>query len=97
MLFERLAIDVMLNMDLTNAARLVGLSWDEAHHIRERAVARGLSRRSEAPPPCVRKRCRTIWAHTAPGSRNAEGGDESMLILCPTTTRLSFEPSSSAS
>ena len=50
MLFERLAIDVMLNMDLTNAARLLGLSWDEAHHIRERAVARGLSRRSEAPP-----------------------------------------------
>jgi transposase len=50
MMFERLAIDVMLNMDLTNAARLLGLSWDEAHHIRERAVARGLSRRSEAPP-----------------------------------------------
>lgn len=50
MLFERLAIDVMLNMDLTNAARLLGLSWDESHHIRERAVARGLSRRSEAPP-----------------------------------------------
>lgn len=50
MLFERLAIDVMLNMDLANAARLLRLSWDEAHHIRERAVARGLARRDKAPP-----------------------------------------------
>lgn len=50
MLFERLAIDVMLNMDLANAARLLGLSWDEAHHIRERAVARGLARRDKVPP-----------------------------------------------
>jgi hypothetical protein len=50
MLFERLAIDVVLSMDLTDAARLLGLSWDEARHIGERAVSRGLSRRSEAPP-----------------------------------------------
>ena len=49
MLFERLAIDVMLNMDLKNAARLLGLSWDEAHHIQARAVARGLARRELAP------------------------------------------------
>ncbi len=50
MLFERLAIDVMLNMDLKNAARLLGLSWDEAHHIQARAVARGLAPRELAPP-----------------------------------------------
>jgi transposase len=50
MMFERLAIDVMLNMDIKNAARLLGLSWDEAHHIQERAVARGLARREASPP-----------------------------------------------
>jgi transposase len=50
MMFERLAIDVMLNMDIKNAARLLGLSWDEAHHIQERAVARGLGRREAVPP-----------------------------------------------
>lgn len=50
MMFERLAIDVMLNMDIKNAARLLGLSWDEAHHIQQRAVARGLARREASPP-----------------------------------------------
>jgi transposase len=50
MLFERLAIDVMLNMDIKNSARLLGLSWDEAHHIMARAVARGLVRRELSPP-----------------------------------------------
>jgi hypothetical protein len=37
-------------MDLKNAALLLGLSWDEAHHIQARAVARGLARRELAPP-----------------------------------------------
>lgn len=50
MMFERLAIDVMLHMDIKNAGRLLGLSWDEAHHIQERAVARGLARREAIPP-----------------------------------------------
>jgi transposase len=50
MLFERLAIEVMLSMDIKNSARLLRLSWDEAHHIQERAVARGLARREAASP-----------------------------------------------
>lgn len=50
MMFERLAIDVMLNMDIKNAARILSLSWDEAHHIQQRAVARGLARREASPP-----------------------------------------------
>lgn len=50
MLFERLVIDVLMNMDIKNGARLLGLSWDEAHHIMERAVARGLGRRELKPP-----------------------------------------------
>jgi transposase len=47
MLFERFAIDVLLSASSkAKAAELLGLSWDEVHHIQERAVKRGLSRRS---------------------------------------------------
>ena len=49
-LFERLAIDVLLETDVSGAARILGLSWDEAHHIMERAVARGLARRPHKVP-----------------------------------------------
>ena len=45
-LFERFAIDVLLcARSWTQAQALLGLSWDEVHHIVRRAVARGLSRR----------------------------------------------------
>ncbi len=47
MLFERFAIDVLLSSSSkAKAADLLGLSWDEVHHIQERAVKRGLERRS---------------------------------------------------
>lgn len=49
-LFERFAIDVMLETSVTGAAGILKLSWDEAHHIMERAVARGLARRAHAVP-----------------------------------------------
>lgn len=49
-LFERLAIDVLRETDIAGAAELLGLSWDEAHHIMERAVARGLARRPHQVP-----------------------------------------------
>lgn len=42
-LFERLAIDVLKECDVTGAARLLRLSWDEAWHLMDRAVARGLA------------------------------------------------------
>lgn len=45
-LFERFAIDVLLcARSLTQAAALLGLSWDEVDHVLRRAVQRGLSRR----------------------------------------------------
>jgi transposase len=45
-LFERFAIDVLLcARSLTQAADLLGLSWDEVEHILKRAVGRGLARR----------------------------------------------------
>jgi hypothetical protein len=44
LLFERFAIDVLQSAsNQTKAAELLGVSWDEVHHIQERAVARGLS------------------------------------------------------
>lgn len=45
LLFERMAIDVLKACDTQAASRLLGLSWDEAHGIKHRAVERGLKRR----------------------------------------------------
>ena len=49
-LFERFAIEVMLETSIAGAAKILGLSWDEAHHVMERAVARGLARRAHQVP-----------------------------------------------
>jgi transposase len=40
--FERHAIDVLLEADITGATRLLRISWREAWHLMERAVERGL-------------------------------------------------------
>lgn len=40
--FERHAIDVLLETDVLGGARLLHLSWDEAWHLMERAVERGM-------------------------------------------------------
>jgi transposase len=46
LLFERFAIDVLSATDVLNASKILGISWDQAHHIMERAVERGLACRS---------------------------------------------------
>lgn len=46
-LFERLAIDVLRETSIAGATKILRLSWDEAHHIIERAVKRGLARKGE--------------------------------------------------
>jgi len=45
LLFERFAIDVLLETDVAGAAKILGISWDEAHHLMQRAVARGRARK----------------------------------------------------
>ena len=45
-LFERLAIDVLRECSITGATRILGLSWDEAWHLMERAVERGQRRKA---------------------------------------------------
>jgi transposase len=49
-LFERLAIDVLAACDVSAAARLLRVSWDEAWHLMDRAVARGLAAKPLAAP-----------------------------------------------
>jgi len=41
-LFERFAIDVLKETDVTGATRILRVSWDEAWHLVQRAVRRGL-------------------------------------------------------
>ena len=48
-LFERLAIDVLKACDVSSAAALLRISWDEAWGIQNRAVARGVARKKETP------------------------------------------------
>ena len=52
-LFERLAIDVLKECDVLGAARLLRLSWDEAWHLMDRAVARGLAAKPLSVPAHV--------------------------------------------
>ena len=54
-LFERLAIDVMLECSIRGAQEILGISWDEADGIKQRAVKRGLARKEPAVMPrlCV--------------------------------------------
>ena len=47
-LFERLAIDVMLECSITGACAILGISWSEADGIKQRAVKRGLARKQPA-------------------------------------------------
>jgi transposase len=49
-LFERFAIDVLLETSLTGGATVLRITWDEAHAIQARAVARGLARRPHVVP-----------------------------------------------
>lgn len=49
-LFERFAIDVLLETSIAGATTILRISWDEAHHIMERAVARGMARRPHQVP-----------------------------------------------
>lgn len=50
LLFERFAIDVLSQTHVSAACRILGLSWDEAWAIKERAVERGLARKKPAVP-----------------------------------------------
>ena len=48
-LFERWAIDVLRECSVSAACELLGVSWDEADGIKQRAVERGLLRKETRP------------------------------------------------
>jgi transposase len=50
LLFESFAIDVLWETDVLGAARILNITWDEAHGIMARAVERGLGRREHKVP-----------------------------------------------
>jgi len=52
-LFEALAIDVLLATDVKKAATILGMTWDEAWHIMERAVLRGRRTKPSAMPSMI--------------------------------------------
>ena len=54
-LFERLAIDLMLECSIAGACKILRISWDEADGIKQRAVKRGLARKTPKVMPrlCV--------------------------------------------
>ena len=59
MLFEEVAIALMQGMTTSKAQKRLGISWDEADGIKQRAVARGLKRR----PATVMKQLRVDEKH----------------------------------
>ena len=50
LLFERLAIDVLQEATVRGATRILRISWDEAWHLIERAVKRGLQAKDKRVP-----------------------------------------------
>jgi len=49
-MFEALAIDVLMATDVSNAAAILIITWDEAWHIMERAVLRGRASKAQYVP-----------------------------------------------
>ena len=52
-LFERLAIDVFGETDISGACEILRISWDEAWHLMERAVARGQAQNNRGCPQLI--------------------------------------------
>ncbi|BCO09322.1 ISL3 family transposase [Desulfolithobacter dissulfuricans] len=53
LLFEGFAIDVLLHTSIQAARRILRVSWDEAYHLMERAVTRGLRRKGCKTIPVI--------------------------------------------
>lgn len=50
LMFECMAIEVLLATDVKNAAAILSITWDEAWHLMERAVLRGRARKGSELP-----------------------------------------------
>ncbi|EQD25935.1 transposase IS204/IS1001/IS1096/IS1165 family protein, partial [mine drainage metagenome] len=47
--FEVHAIDVLSSTDVKKGSLILGISWDQAWHIMQKAVSRGLARKTSVP------------------------------------------------
>ena len=63
-LFERLAIDVLLECSTAAACDILRISWEEADGIKQRGIDRGLARRKELPVKrlCIDEKA-VGWGH----------------------------------
>src|SRR4030095_5153740 len=70
-LFERFAIDVLREVDIAGAMRILRISWDEAWHLLERAVHRGQVRKT-------RRGCSVIGVDETAAAR----GHKYITVVC---------------
>jgi transposase len=94
-MFERLAIDVMLECSIRGACDILGISWDEADGIKQRAVKRGLGRKTPVVMPrlCVDEKglghghsYLTIVAQAEPGRTTAGNAGCVLAAIAAGTT-----------
>lgn len=71
LLFERLAIDVLQQCDVSGATRLLRISWDEAWGLMERAVTRGRARK-----------VRTVVRRIGVDEKAAAKGHRYLTLVC---------------
>ncbi|MEK7760827.1 MAG: ISL3 family transposase, partial [Nitrospirota bacterium] len=71
LLFERLAIDVLRQCDVSGATRIVRISWDEAWGLMERAVTRGRHRKT-----------RTVVRRLGVDEKAAAKGHRYLTLVC---------------
>jgi len=69
--FESWAIDVLRETDVLGATRLLGISWDEAWHVMERAVARGQQRKQQV-----------VSAHLGVDEKAVAKGHRYVTLVC---------------
>ena len=71
LLFERFAIDVLRQCDVTGATQILRISWDEAWRIMERAVERGKRRKEKK-----------IVSHIGVDEKAIAKGQQYMTLVC---------------
>ncbi len=71
LLFERLAIDVLRQCDVSGATRILRISWDEAWRLMERAVTRGRQRKA-----------RTVVRRIGVDEKAAAKGHKYLTLVC---------------
>ena len=71
LLFERLAIDVLQQCDVSGATRILRISWDEAWGLMERAVTRGRARK-----------VRTVVRRIGVDEKAAAKGHRYLTLVC---------------